>query len=388
MGIDPSLPYIAATAFILAIIGLLFDYWRKPIIVAYLIAGIILGPDVLAVFPDPTILGPVGGTGLILLLFFVGLEVDLKALAASWRIALLSTLLQTVVLVAFATLMGFWLGWSVQRIVVIGFVMSLACTPIALRFMQDRGLLQTHLGMTVTGILIAQDLLAIPMLIVLGLLQGTRPEAPIILLQISSALLIGAVLILAAKHPGYKFPFAERLQKTPELQVLAAISLCFGLAMITGLMQLSVVLGGFIAGLLVRQSGNLAWARNSLEPFNHTFVALFFVSVGVLIDLDFVQTHLLQILLLTFAATVITTVLNAAVLVALKESITESAIAGACLSQFGEFGFVLAALGLSMGAITDTGYQLVLAITAVSWLVSPAWISIVERVVPRFIKEK
>ena len=388
MGIDPSLPYIAATAFVLAIMGLLFDYWRQPIVVAYLLAGIILGPGVLAVFPDPTILGPVGGTGLILLLFFVGLEVDLKALTASWRIALLSTLLQTAALLLFALAMGLWLGWAVQRIVVIGFVMSLACTPIALRVLQDRGLLYTPLGTKILGILVVQDLLAIPMLIILGLLQGTRPEASVIVLQISSAILIVAILILAGRYPGYKFPFAERLQETPELQVLAALSLCFGLALITGLMQLSVVLGGFVAGLIVRQSGNLAWARSTLEPFNHTFVALFFVSVGVLIDIEFLQTHFLEVLLLTVAATVITTVLNAAVMIVLKEPFTESAIAGASLSQLGEFGFVLAALGLSMGAVTETGYQFVLTITALSWLVSPAWISFVERVAPRFEKKQ
>ena len=380
MTIDPSLPYIAATAFVLAMIGLLFDYWKQPIVVAYLLAGVILGPGVLGIFDDPTILGPVGGTGLILLLFFVGLEVDLKALTAVWRVALFGTVLQTAALIAFSVGVGLWLHWSVQRIIIIGFVMALACTPIALRVLNDRGLLNAPIGNKIIGILVVQDLLAIPMFIVLGLLQGSKPEMSVIALQVSSAILLVGILILAARNPGFKFPLGERFEKTPELQVLAALSICFGFAMVTGLMQLSVVLGGFIAGMLVRLSGNLQWARNTLDPFNHTFVALFFVSVGVLIDINFLSKHLFEVLVLTAAAMVIATALNTLVLIALREPKTESAVAGASLSQLGEFGFVLAALGLSMGAITENGYQFVLSITAVSWLLSPAWITLVEKI--------
>lgn len=379
MTIDPSLVVVAATAFTLTILGLLFDYLKQSALVAYLLAGVLLGPFVVGVFQDPSALDPLAGMGLVTLLFFIGLEVDLRQLTTQWRVAVIGTLLQTGISVGLVWAVAHWLDWPLPRIVLMGFVITLSSTPIALRFLDQRGLLGSRLGANTLGILVAQDLLAIPMLIVLGLFQGETPSPAIVLLQVSSAILVVGIIMLAVRHSGFRIPLSDRIESSRELQVLAALGLCFGTALITGLMQLSVVLGGFVAGLLIRLSNSLPWVRNSLEPFNLALVAVFFVSIGVLIDVSFVLENLWTIAVFTLLALLINTIVNMGTLIVLGEGWRDAIIGGASLAQLGEFGFVLAALGLANGVIGITGYQYVLAVTALSWIVSPLWIVCAER---------
>jgi CPA2 family monovalent cation:H+ antiporter-2 len=380
--IDPTLIYIAATVFVLTLLGLAFDYFRQPVVVAHLLAGVLLGPHALGVFPDPSILDPVAGLGLVLLLFFIGLEVDLRVLATQWRVAVIGTLLQVLVSVGIVLALAHWLDWPLVRAVLMGFVITLSSTPIALRVLADKGLLHSRLGASTVGILVVQDLLAIPMLIILSLFGGEAPAPGKVALQVAAAALIAAVIILAARNPGFRLPLAARLERSRELQVLAALAVCFGTALLTGLAGLSVVLGGFVAGLLIRLSNSLHWVSTALEPFNFALVAAFFVSVGVLVDLEFFLAQLGPVVGLTLLALLLNTAINAVILLVLGERLRDSLIAGASLAQLGEFGFVLAALGLGTGVVSVVGYQYVLAVTALSWVLSPLWISLVNRVVP------
>jgi CPA2 family monovalent cation:H+ antiporter-2 len=170
------------------------------------------------------------------------------------------------------------------------------------------------------------------------------------------------------------------------MQVLAALAFCFSMALLTGFMQLSVVLGGFLGGLIARLSNSMAWVQPSLEPFNFALVALFFVSIGVLVDLDFLLRNLVIVIGLTLVALVMNTLINMLTLRVVGESWLDSLRAGASLAQLGEFGFVLAALGLATGVIVDEGYQYVLSVTALSWLLSPAWIIGIEKLSARLAK--
>ncbi|GAB5500787.1 MAG: cation:proton antiporter [Pseudohongiellaceae bacterium] len=386
MTIDPWLIVIAATALSLTITGLLFQFLRQSVLVAYLLTGILLGPHVLGVFSDPTVLDPMAGLALVLLLFFIGLEVDLRQLSSRWRVAVLGSLLQTVVSVAVVWLIGQWLNWPLPRIILMGFVITLSSTPVVLRTLSELGLLNTNLGANVLGVLVAQDLLAIPMLIILGVFQGETPSASTLLLQISSMLLIAGVIAGLVRRGGFSTPFASHIENSHEMQVLAALAFCFSMALLTGFMQLSVVLGGFLGGLIARLSNSMAWVQPSLEPFNFALVALFFVSIGVLVDLDFLLRNLVIVIGLTLVALVMNTLINMLTLRVVGESWLDSLRAGASLAQLGEFGFVLAALGLATGVIVDEGYQYVLSVTALSWLLSPAWIIGIEKLSARLAK--
>lgn len=380
MTIDPWLIVIAATAFVLTSLGILFDYLKQSVLIAYVLAGVLLGPFVLGIFIDPIILDPLAGLALILLLFFIGLEVDLRQLSSQWRVAIVGCLLQTILSVGLVWVIGYFLHWPLPRIILMGFVITLSSTPIALRVLTDKKLLNTRLGANTLGILVVQDLLAIPMLIVLGIFRGDTPSTYTLLLQLSSALLIIGIIIRAVRNTGFRIPLSGRIENNREMQVLAAIALCFGTAVITGMMQLSVVLGGFVAGILIRLSNSLIWVKNALEPFNFAFVAIFFVYIGVLIDVAFFIDHIWTICAFTMLALILNTIVNTITLMSVGERWSEAIIAGASLAQLGEFGFVLAALGLSSGIIGTVGYQYVLAVTALSWVLSPAWIAIIYRI--------
>ena len=173
-----------------------------------------------------------------------------------------------------------------------------------------------------------------------------------------------------------RLPFAKRLRADHELQVFSALLLCFGLALISGELGVSTALGAFVAGLVVSSAKETEWVQGSLEPFRVVFVAVFFVSVGMLIDLDYVRENLVLLALLVVAVVLLNTALNAAILRLLGSSWRRAAYAGALLSQVGEFSFILAALGHTASILPDDDYRMIVALIAISLLLSPAWIGI------------
>lgn len=149
--------------------------------------------------------------------------------------------------------------------------------------------------------------------------------------------------------------------------------------MISGTFHLSTALGAFVGGILIGSTRDTSWFRDNLEPFRVLFLALFFVSVGLLIDLGFLADYWWQIGLLVLIVLVANTLVNAGILRMLGESVPDSLYAGAMLAQVGEFSFLLAAVGLKSNIISDFGYQLAVVVIAISLLLSPAWISLFHR---------
>jgi CPA2 family monovalent cation:H+ antiporter-2 len=196
---------------------------------------------------------------------------------------------------------------------------------------------------------------------------------------VGAAGLIGLVVWITVR-PDIRLPFRGIILGDPEFQVLAALLICFGLALLSGLLNLSTALGAFVAGLVIRATREAEWAEGSLESFRVVFMALFFASVGMLVDPDFILQYWWQILVLVLDLIVANTAINALVMRLLGRSWRDSFYAGALLSQIGEFSFVLAAIGFQAGVITDFGYQMTIAIVAISLLVSPGWILLVKRV--------
>jgi len=149
--------------------------------------------------------------------------------------------------------------------------------------------------------------------------------------------------------------------------------------LLTGMAHLSTALGAFVAGILVTASRETQWVHHALEPFKVIFVALFFVSVGILVDVTFIIEHAIQVVLLVLVVLISNTLLNGMILHLLGYRWRESLYVGAMLSQIGEFAFVLAAVGFSSGIITEVAYQYTIAVIALSLLVSPFWIRAARR---------
>ena len=298
---DPIIPLIVAIAFGVLVMGALLHRLRQPLLIGYICVGVVLGPHVTGVIVDVHAMERLGEIGLVLLLFFLGTEMSLPRLLSRWRNPFLGTFLQIAASVGVVFLLGKWLDWPLSRSVLLGFVISLSSTAVVLRLLKDRGELDSPTGRDVLMVLLAQDLAVVPMLILLSLLGGALPSAGTLALQV-----VGAVLVIGlggwlATREQIRIPLLHWVRQDREFQVFAALLICFGLAFATGLLQLSTALGAFVAGMLVASARETEWVHHSLEPFRTLFVALFFVSVGLLIDLEFIAGHWLQIGLLVAA---------------------------------------------------------------------------------------
>ncbi len=380
MHIDPLLPLLVGLVLAILLLGLLLKGLRQPEIVGYLLAGVAVGPHGLGLVANPELVGHLGTLGVTLLLFFIGMEISPRRLLQGWRVALLGTLLQILVSVAVVWAIGSFFGWSPARILLLGFVTSLSSTAVVLKLLKDRGELDSPVGNDVLLILLAQDLAVVPMLILLGMLGGTAPGAGTLALQG-----IGAVLVVGfggwlASRESIRLPFSDRLRGDHELQVFAALLACFGLAFVTGMLELSTALGAFVGGMLVATARETDWVHQALEPFRTLFVALFFVSIGLMVDLPFIADHWVQIGLLVLAVLVTNTFVNALALRLLAIPWRRSLLAGAMLAQIGEFSFVLAAAGLQARIITDYAYQTTIAVISISLVLSVPWIALMRRV--------
>lgn len=381
MHMDPMMPKVVAAAFFVLLIGLFLRRFKQPHVVVYLLAGIVLGPQVTGLFDDVQSTARLGEIGVVLLLFFVGMEVSLPRLVENWRVAIIGTGLQILITVAAVLVLGWRLDWPVARSVLLGFVVSLSSTAVVVSMLREWGQLDSPVGHDAVGVLLIQDLALVPMLLLVGLFSDAPTSASSLGLQVGGGVVVIGLVIFIVHRGTISLPFARRLREDHELQVFSAFILCFGLATLTALAQLSTALGAFVAGIIVASARETEWVHKSLDSLRVLLVALFFVSVGMLIDLRFLLAHWLVMSALVVSVLFLNTLLNAGILRSLGRAWPISLFTGALLSQVGEFSFVLAAVGKQQGIVTDYAYQASVGLIALTLILSPAWVGIVRRLV-------
>lgn len=374
MHIDPMLPTLVAIIAVVLLIGLSLQLLRQPQVIGYLLAGVAIGPFGFALLTDAEFASRLGNFGVVLLLFFVGMEVVPRQLVSGWRIAVVGTIVQVTLSIALIIPIGLWFNWPMERIVLLGFVTSLSSTAVIIKLLRDSGEINKKEGQDVLGILLMQDLIIIPMLIIIGLLGGETPSWTELGLQVGGSVVIVSMLVWALSRDSFHLPFGHLFRRDPELQVFTALLICLGLSLLTGMAYLSTALGAFAAGILVTAARETQWVHHALEPFRVIFVALFFVSIGILVDISFIISHAIQVVLLVAVVLASNTLLNGIILRFLGYRWRDSMYAGAMLAQIGEFSFVLAAVGLTGDLISQNAYQYTIAVIALSLFFSPFWI--------------
>jgi CPA2 family monovalent cation:H+ antiporter-2 len=338
-----------------------------------------LGPHGFRLITDTSTIARLGEIGVVLLLFFAGMELSLPELKKQWRIPILGTLMQIAASVGFAAAMGWWMGWPLGRVVLLGFVISLSSTAVVLKLLHDRGELNGPIGRDVVGILLAQDVAMIPMLMTIGFLAGNSPPLMMLGIQLAAGICVIVLLGFIASRESIHLPLGKWLGDDRELQILAAFALAFGLAFLTGLAGLSVPLGAFVGGVVVGAARETDWIHQALYPFQVFLLAIFFVSIGMMIDPRFVWSRAPILVALLVAVLVTNTLVNGIILRLLGRTWSSSFRVGALLAQIGEFSFVLAAVGRQTGLIEDFSYQTTVAVIALTLVVSPTWIHLMDR---------
>ena len=377
---DPVLIKLVLLAVGIIAVGLVLRLLKQPYIVAYIIAGLVMGPYGLEVITDEALISSLGSFGLILLLFFIGMEISLPQLIGNWKISIVGTLIQVIFSISAVLLIGYFLEWPYYRIIMLGFVISLSSTAVVIKLLQDRNEIKSKVGQNVIGILLAQDVIIVPMLIIISYMSGEKPENTELIKQIIGGILMIGFVIWLFKKKELKLPLHSLIKNDHEIQVFVAFAICFGFAIITAFFGLSSALGAFVAGIVVSTARSTEWVHDSLHAFRVVFVALFFVSIGMLIDLHFLKEHFAIILLFVGLVFIINNLINTSVLRMFGEGWKESLYAGAILAQVGEFSYILGETGYSSGLITEFTYQLIISIISISLIISPIWVELMRRI--------
>lgn len=351
---------------------------QLPAAVAYIVTGVIVGPSGLGLLSDRELLTHAGELGVIMLMFFIGMEVSLPRLMAGWRIAVLGTGAQMAVSVLVCMLVSWLAGWPWQVGLLFGFIISMSSTAVVLALLKDSGELEHPFGQNALGVLLMQDLAIVPIMILLGMVGGGETHWQGTLLQVLGGVLLVAASVWLMRHPGW-WHIPASLRQTLDRQVMLGLLLCFAAAAITAQIGLSAPFGAFLAGMVLHATDQAEWVDEHLRSLYVVFVAIFFLSVGMLVDVAFVVAHWPLMAALTLAVFALNSGINAVVLRLLGERWSEALLTGGLLSQIGEFSFLLTSLGFSLGMINETGHQIAVAVIALTLLLSPLWMLAVRR---------
>ena len=357
-------------------------------IVAYLIAGIVIGPHGMAAFGTPESIIPVSELGVVMLLFLIGLELELGRLVALRRaifgLGAAQLALTALAIGALAYLVGL-VDW--RGAVVAGVALAMSATAIALEILEERGQLQQDYGQRAFAILLFQDMAVVPLLAVLPLLAqaGESNHADVGDGLRAVALIIGAILLIVVAGRYLLNPFFRLLAQTGSREVMtaAALLVVLGAALIMQKAGMSMALGAFLAGVLLAESNYRHELEADIEPFRGLLLALFFMGIGMSIDLAVVRANLWLILI---AAAVIT-VLKAAIVWLLFNATcvrrADALRAGSVLTAAGEFAFVLIPLGGSLGVLDARQASILTAIAAITMLLGPLVATFTETLLRR-----
>lgn len=379
MHVSADLISLAAVILVALVCGLVLTRLRQPALVGYLLSGIVLGPSGFGLVEIRDAIGFLADLGVLLLLFLVGMELSLRSFRAIWGVALAAAALQILCATAIMGLLAMALGFPLSVAVLMGFVVAVSSTAVAIKMLEQLNILRTQVGQITVGILIAQDLAIVPMMLILGLFTGTGDIALGLGKIGLSVLLLAALVWYLSRRARVRLPFSGVLVASPELRPLYGLTLCFGAATLTGLIGLSAAYGAFLAGLMVGNSTARNTLLRSVRSVQDVLIMVFFLSIGLLIDLDYVWDNIGTVLLILFIVTVVKTGFNIGVLVLLREPWQHAFIAGVLLAQIGEFSFLLGSIGRDSGLIDAAGFQLIVTITAFTLIVTPLWLATARR---------
>jgi CPA2 family monovalent cation:H+ antiporter-2 len=367
---------LVIAGFVIMVVGLLVKWIKQPLIIAYILAGVIIGPSGIGMIKDPELINILGELGLILLLFFIGMEISLPNLFKMWKTALFGVTFQVLASILIVGIIGWSFHWSINRIITLGFVLALSSSAVIIKLMEDKKELSTTIGQNVLSILIMQDIVLVPMLITIEFLGGSTPTIQKTLMQIIGSLFIIGIFIYLLKKKTIHLPFTNKIKNDHEGQVFVAVLFCFGFAIATSFLGLSAALGAFFAGLIVHAADSTEWFHDSLHSFRVAFVSMFFVSIGMMINLHVLFENYHVVLLLLLSVYITNHLINTLIMYFFCRNWRNSFYGGAMLAQVGELGFMLLASAYFYGVISDYGYQIAILTISLSLFISPIWIEI------------
>ncbi|MDR1646361.1 MAG: cation:proton antiporter [Tannerellaceae bacterium] len=385
--------FISDLALILITAGIatvLFKWLKQPVVLGYIVAGFIAGPNT-PWLPTVTDLGNVevwAEIGVIFLLFALGLEFSFKKLIAVGGTSSLATLINMGSMIVIGYIVGQLLGWSAMDSVFLGGMLSMSSTTIIIKAFNDMGLQKQKFAGIVFGMLIVEDLAAILMMVLLSTVAVSQTIAGVELLG-SMLRLVFFVLVWFIIGI-YLIPtMLKKLKKflNDETLIIIAIGLCLGMVLFASKVGFSAALGAFIMGSILAETVRAKQIEHLVEPIKNLFGAVFFVSVGMMINVAAIVEYASVILLLTGVVLVGRVVFATLGVLASGEGLNVSILAGFSLAQIGEFSFIIATLGMSLGVISQSLYPIIVTVSIITTFTTPYFIK-AARPVYGFLEKK
>ncbi len=352
---------------------ILFQRLRQPVLLGYILAGVLIGPHTPGMLVnDPRAIDDISNLGVVLLMFTLGLEFSVRKLRKV-GIGVLAVAVGEVSLMLWIGFgIGVLLGWKDMDALFLGAIISLSSTMVATRTLAESGQRQQRFAQLVVGLLVAEDLLAILMLTLLTAVAiggSVQADAAFSLIgHLGLFVLVGMILglLLVPRLVDYVAGFGR-----DETLLVSVLGICFGASLLAAWMGFSVALGAFLAGAVVAESRSVDRVMRLVEPLRDMFAALFFVAIGLKIDPLMLMHYALPALLIGLVVIVGKSVACSLGIFVVGHDPRTSLRAGLGMAQIGEFSFVIATLGLSLGVISDFIYPIAVAVSVLCMAVSP-----------------
>jgi CPA2 family monovalent cation:H+ antiporter-2 len=351
----------------------IFHRLRQPVLVGYILAGVLIGPYTpVVLITDPATINDISNLGVVLLMFTLGLEFSIRKLRQTGAGVLLATVAEVGLMLWVGYGLGLAFGWNFMDALFLGAVVALSSTMVATRMLAEGGLRHQPFARVVVGMLVAEDVLTIVLITLLTAvsIRGTvaTDTALAVIGHLGLFVVVGLILglLLLTRLVDYVAGFGR-----DEMLLVTVLGICFGASLLAAEMGFSVALGAFLAGVVVAEARSSTRITHMVEPLRDMFAALFFVAIGLRID-PLMLWHYAGPALLIAAVVIVgkTLAVSMGVFVTGHDART-SLRTGLSMAQIGEFSFVIATLGVSLGAVSQFIYSIAVAVSVICMAVSP-----------------
>jgi len=371
------------------LIILIFQKIKVPSILGFLLAGIIAGPHAFNLISSSHEVELLSEIGIIFLLFVIGIELSIKELISMKNTVLIGGGLQVGGTILFTTIVAYFFGLPLNSAVFLGFLFSLSSTAIVLKLIQERGEITAPHGRVALGILIFQDIIVVPMMLLTPILAGDGGDLlTTVFFLILKIVGVGVVIYLLAKYIVPRIFSMVVKTKNKELFILTTVVFCFAIAWLTSSVGLSLALGAFFAGLIISESEYSHQATVNVLPFREIFISFFFISVGTLLNLEFFIQNILMILVLVIGVVFLKMLVVGLTVMLLKYPPRTVFLSLFSLFQVGEFSLLLSRVGLDNNIIPDSIYQYFLAISIITMGLTPFLIAAAPKITYSILKAR
>jgi len=348
-----------------------FDKLRVPALVGFLVAGTLLGPYGLNVVHDIARVEIFAEIGVVLLLFTIGVEFSLAHIR-SLRSAVGGGLLQIGLAILLSAAVGLGVGLPANQAVLWGFLTAMSSTAIVFKMLSERNETTSPHGALATGVLIVQDLAVVPIMVIVPVLGLQRDgQLASILWPLGKAVVFVGLILIAARFVVPRLLAEVVRSRSRELFLVTVIVICLGIAWLSALAGLSLALGAFIAGLIVSESEYSHQALAEILPLRDGFISLFFISIGMLLDLRILAEHPVLVGALVVAIVVGKAVTAGGAAIVLGYPWRPAILMGFALAQVGEFSFLVSKVGREVNLLSAESFQIFLAVSIITMMLTP-----------------